>query len=158
MKRLLASGICLLFMFFFAFLIYLRFVGDKPREGAPILYLGPSSVTQDSDREYQAVIQNAQGFVARGQFEVAANEYFQASRINRFYLPSYYPLLQAAKLKMKTGKKEEATHDLESFAAFAKEELRIIPPKNFKVQDTTPEHEASVKKQLKEAEQLLSNL
>jgi hypothetical protein len=154
MKKFIIAIICL----FIAFLFFWEWNGDRPGKGSLALYLGPTRVTQDSDREYQAALQKAQGYEARGQFEVAAKEYFEATKINRFNLPSYYPLLQSAKLKMAFGKKEEASRELESFVAFAKEELRITPPKRFEVQDTTAGHETAVKNQLKEAEQLLLKL
>ena len=137
MKKILIAIICLLLGCF----IYILWLGDKPREGSKILYLGPVRVTQASDHEYQTALKTAQGHEAKGQLEAAAKEYSLAAKINRFVLPSYYPLLQAAKLKISIGKKEEAFRDIENFIDFAKEELHITPTKIFEVQDTTPEHE-----------------
>ena len=154
MKKLLIAIICLTF----AFLIFLEWNGDSPRKGSITLYLGPTSVTKDSDHEYLAALQKARGYEKRGQFEMAAKEYYEATKINRFNLPSYYPLLKSAKLKMIFGRKEEAIQEIQSFIASAKEELRITTPNRFVVQETTPEHEASVRDQLKEAEQLLPKL
>jgi hypothetical protein len=148
MNKIFIASSCLIL----GYLILLYWAGDKPREGSLTLYLGPARVTQESDREYQVALKKAQGYESKGQLEAASREYLDATKINRFYLPSYYPLLQSAKLKLSIGKKDEAFHELESFIAFAKEELHVTPPKIFNVLDTTPEHETFVKNQLNEAE------
>lgn len=135
------------------FFIYLELKGDKPREGAPVLYL--ARVTDSSDKAYQEAIKKAEGYEAKGQTEAASKAYVSATEINRFELPSYYPLLRAAKVNFAAGKPEEGIRQLEEFIGNAREELHLVPTKRFEVQDATPDHEASVRKQLAEAEELL---
>lgn len=136
-----------------AFFIYLQWIGDKPREGAPILYL--ARVTESSDKAYQDAIKKAQDYETKGQIEAASREYVSATKINRFELPSYYPLLQSAKLNLSIGKREEGIQNLEHFIDNAREELHLAPTKRFMVQNATPEHEANLRTQLAEAEELL---
>lgn len=151
--KIIRVVVSLIIILVVAFFIYLQSIGDKPREGAPALYL--ARVTERSDKAYQNAIKKAQDYEAKGQAEVASREYVSATKINRFELPSYYPLLQAAKLNFSIGKKEEGIQQLESFIDNASEELHLVPTKRFEVQNTTPEHDANVRRQLAEAEELL---
>ena len=151
--KIIRAVVSLIIIFVVAFFFYLKSIGDKPRDGAPTLYL--ARVTESSDKEYQDAIKKAQDSEAKGQAEVASREYVSATKINRFELPSYYPLLQSAKLNLSIGKKEEGIRDLESFIDNAREELHLVPTKRFEVQNATPERDANVRRQLAEAEELL---
>jgi len=136
-----------------AFFLYLLWIGDKPREGSTTLYL--ARVTESSDKAYQEAVKKAQEYETNGQAEAASRAYESATKINRFELPSYYPLLQSAKLNISIGKQEEGIRQLESFINNAREELHLVPTKRFEVQNATPEHVADVRRQLTEAEGLL---
>lgn len=154
MRNLLILPALLFLIFVCVPALFLLIIGDQPREGSRIFYLGPRQVSSESDFKYQRALQEARQYEKRGAMAEAEKAYLGAAETNRFNLPSYYPLLAAAKCNIALGKKDEAVKQLDSFIESAKEELKILPPRRFEIGETTPDQERLVRGLLQEADEL----
>lgn len=140
-----------------AIVVWIHVVGDKPRPEAKILYLGPKKVTEASDKQYIAILSGAKALEKSGNFVGAITQYYLASKTNRFVMPSYYPLLDVARLKCKQGDKLHAITTLRTFLSYAEDELNPTSKSSFIIEDNTSEQIAYVKKLVVTARELLKD-
>lgn len=155
-KNLIIIVSVIIFTVLASFILWIIVGGDKPRQEAKILYLGPNKITEASDREYITVMSMAKNFENSGKFVEAITQYEIASKINRFVMPSYYPLLDIARIKCKQGDKLYAINTLKIFINHAENEINPTVESSFIVEDNTKEQIAYVKKKIIEAQELLN--
>lgn len=138
-------------------IIWSLIVGDKPRPESKILYLGPKKVSEVSDREYVTALSKAKIQEDKGNIAEAISEYELASKINRFVMPSYYPLLDVARLKCEQGDKLEAINALKKFMIYAEDEVNPTEKSSFTIEDNSNEQIEYVRKLQVKARNLLKD-
>lgn len=135
--------------------VWMLVVGDKPRPESKILYLGPKKISELSDKEYTTTLSKAKSFEDSGNIADAIKQYEHACKINRFVMPSYYPLLDVARLKCKQGDKPNAINTLKSFMIYAEDEVNPTPKSSFIIEDNSNDQIEYVKKLIVKARELL---
>ena len=140
-----------------SFVVWIHLIGDKPRPESKILYLGPKKISEASDKEYATALAKAKALEENGNIAGAITQYELASNTNRFVMPSYYPLLDVARLKCKQGDKQQAISILKTFMALADYEVNPTAKSSFSIEDNSNEQIEYVKKQQVQADNLLKN-
>jgi basic membrane lipoprotein Med (substrate-binding protein (PBP1-ABC) superfamily) len=131
--------------------------GDKPRPEAKILYLGPSKITESTDKEYSTALSRAKALEKSGNLVEAITQYELASKINRFVMPSYYPLLDVARVKCKQGDKLYAINTLRTFLSYAEDEVNPTSKSRFIIENNTKKQIDDTKRQIIAAQELLKD-
>lgn len=138
-----------------SFIVLMHLIGDKPRPESKILYIGPKKISEASDKEYATALAKAKALEKNGNIAGAITQYELASNTNRFVMPSYYPLLDVARLKCEQGDKQQAISILQHFMALADDEVKPTAKSRFTIEDNSNEQIEYVKRLQTQADDLL---
>lgn len=150
LKRL-KIALSIFFITSIAFIVTILIIGDKPPDTYQI-FPGHPHIQSDNfyEKGYQSLVAEAHSLEKQGELKLAIKKFKDASEANRYFVPSYYVLMDIGRLQYELGLYNEARNSFEELVKNVDMEFkyqggRLEPPSTgFMVEDQSEESKKEI--------------